>query len=170
MREPRTEIGPVLAGARLDKIEEDVARLEDTGVVREHAEHDPHEEPFQIISPVARIGERIVQPPDQLGGLDIGRILIAECPALHAEDEAERVDTLGQTCKRERDDLSLVQIVKLKGLEVAHQDVARAVALGQRVEILPGLFVGSLEVASRALLLDEQHAWPEQVDEARAVV
>ena len=130
------EIASVLTGAHLDEIEEDVARLEHSGVVGEHAEHDPHEEAFQIVSSVACIRERVVQPPDQFGSLDVRRVLIAECPALHTEDEAERLDMCGQVHQRESDDLPLVQIVKLEGLEIADQDEARAGALGQRVEIL----------------------------------
>ena len=170
LREPRPEIGPVLARARLDEVEEDVARLEYPGVVGEHAEHDAHEEAFQIVAPVSGIGERVVQPPDQLGGLDVRRVLVAERPALHPEDEAERLDMRRQVREREGDGLPLVQVVKLEGLEVAHQDEARALAFWQRVEILPGLFVRFAEIAPGALLFDQQHAGPEQVDEARTVV
>ena len=93
-----------------------------------------------------------------------------ERPALHPEDETERLDMRGQVREREGDGLTLVEIVKLEGLEVAHQDEARALALRQRVEILPRLFVGFAEIAPGALLLDDQHARPEQVDEARTVV
>ncbi len=60
--------------------------------------------------------------------------------------------------------------MKLEGLEVTHQDVARALAFRQRVEIPSGLFVRFAEIAPRALLFDEQHPRPEQVDEARVVV
>ena len=170
LREPRPEIGPVLAGARVDEVEEDVARLEHPGVVGEHAEDDAHKEAFQIVPLVPGIGESIVQPPDQLGGLDVRRVLVAERPALHAEDEAERLDMRGQVRQREGNGLALVQIVKLEGLEVAHQDEARALAVRQRVEILPGLFVRLAEIAPGALLFDDQYARPEQVDEARTVV
>ena len=129
LREPRPEIGPVLARARLDEVEEDVARLEHPGVVGEHAEHDAHEETFQIVPPVSGVGERIVQPSDQLGGFDVRRVLVAEGPALHAEDEAERLNMRGQVRKRENHNFPFVEVVKLEGLEVAHQDVARALAL-----------------------------------------
>ena len=136
----------------------------------EHAEYDPHEEAFQIVPPVARIRERIVQPPDQLGGLDVRRVLIPESPALHPEDEAERLDMLGQVRERERDGLPLVEVVKLEVLEIAHQNKARTITLRQRVEILSGLFEGRFQIATGALLFDEQYTRPEQVDEARAVV
>ena len=103
MREPRSEIGPILAGTRLDEVEEDVARLEDAGVVGKHAEHDPHEKAFQIVVPMAGFRERLVQPPDQLSGLDIRRVLIAEGSALHAEDETERLDMCGKIRQRKPD-------------------------------------------------------------------
>ena len=60
--------------------------------------------------------------------------------------------------------------MEIEGLEVAHQDAARALPFRQRVEILPGLFVGCRQVAPGALLLDDQDARPEQVDEPGAVV
>ena len=110
---------------------------------------------------VAGVVERVVEPPDQLGGLDVRRVLIAELPALDAEDETERLDMRGQVREGEDDNLPLVQIVKLEGLEVAHQDVSRAVALGQRVEILSGLSIGLAEIASGALLLDDEDTRPE---------
>ncbi len=161
LREPRPEIGPVLASACFDEVEEDVARLEHPGVVSEHAEHDAHEEAFEIVATVPGIGERIVQPPDQLGGFDVRWVLVAEGSALHAEDEAERLDVRGQVRERESDELPLVEVVKLEGLEVAHQNVARALALGQRVEILPGLFECCRQIAPGALLFDDEHAGPE---------
>ena len=58
------------------------------------------------------------------------------------EDEAERLDVAGQLREGEGDGLPLVQIVKLEGLEIADEDVARAVALGKRVEVVSGLPVG----------------------------
>ena len=154
----------------LDEVEEDVARLEDAGVVREQAEHDPHQKSFQIVAPVARRVERIVQPSDQFGRRDIGGVLVAECPALHAENEAEFLDVGGQVRERKDGDFALVEIAKLEGLKIADQNEAGAVALRQRVEILPGLAVGLVEIAPGAFLLDDQDAGPEQVDEARAVV
>ena len=155
MRYPRPEIGPVLAGPRLDEVEEDVARLEHPGVVGEHAEHDAHEEAFQVMPPVACLRERVMQPPDQLRSFDVRRILIAESPALHADDEAKRLDMRGQVREPEGGNFLFVQVPKLEGLEVAHQDVARTLALGECVEVLPGLLIGGLQVAPSALLFDD---------------
>ena len=130
MGKHRSEVDAVPASARLQEVKQDVARLEDARVVGEQAEYDSHKKSFQVVALVARVVERVVEPPDQLGGLDVRRVLIAELPALDAEDETERLDMRGQVREGEDDDLPLVQIVKLEGLEVAHQDVARAVALG----------------------------------------
>ena len=119
----------------------------------------------------AAFPEQVVcKEADKFGGLDVGRVLVAEGAALHAEYEAERLDVAGQVLEREGGGLPLAQIMKLKGLEVACQNVARLVPLGERVEILPGLTVGAGQIAPGALLLDDQDARPEQVDEPGAVV
>ena len=82
------------------------------------------------------------------------------------QDKAKLLRVLGQVGQSEKRAFPLVQVVQLKGLEVADQDVARALLLGQGVEIVAGLPVGAGEVAPGAFLLDQQHAGPEQVDEA----
>ena len=61
----------------------------------------------------------------------------------------------GQVSEREGGNFPFVQVSKLEGLEVAHQNVARALALGKCVEVLPGLLVGGLQVAPSALLFDD---------------
>ena len=170
LREARSEVGAVFGGACFDVVQEDVARLEDAGVVGEQAKNDPDQEALEIVSPVAHGIELVVQPPDEFRRLDVDGVLIAKCPALDAKDEPEFLDVAGQVHKGEGDGLTLAQIVKLEVLEVAHEDVARAVALGHRVEIFPGLPVRLAEITPGALLLDDQDARPEQVDEARAVV
>ena len=170
LREPWSEIGPVLSRTRLDEIEEDVTRLEHPGVICKHAEHDAHEKPFQIMTSVSGIRKCVMQPPDEFGGLDVRRILITKLPALNAKVKAERLDMRRQVRESESDGLPLVQVVKLEGLEIAHQNVARPVALGQCVEILPCLFEGRLKIAPGAFLLDDQHTGPEKVYEARTIV
>ena len=144
--------------------------LEDPGVVGEQAEDEPHEKAFQIVAAVARCVQRIVQPADDLGRLDVGRVLITEGAALNTDDEAEGLDMLGEIREREGDRFALVEIVELEGLKVADQNVPRLVALGERIEVLPRLIVGLGQIASLALLLDEQDPGPEQIDEAVAVV
>ena len=152
------------------EIEEDIARLEEAGVIGEQAEDDPHQEAFQIWAAVARRLKRIVQSPDLFSRFDIGWVLIAKGPALHAEDEPERLHMGGQILEREGGGFPLVEIVQLEGLEVADQNVARAVLFGQGVNIRAGLIVGAGKIVPGALLFDDQDAWPEQVDEPRPIV
>ena len=111
-----------------------------------------------------------MQVPDEFGGLDVSRILIPEGPALHAEDEAEHLDVGRQVRKCEGGCFTLVQIVKLKGLEVADQNVAGTLILRQGVEVFSGLVIGSVEVAAGAFLLNDKDARPEQVNEPRPVI
>ena len=170
LRQPRPKVGAVFARSRLDEVEEDVARLEDAGVVGEQAEDDAHQEAFQVVALVARGGERVVQPADQFGGLDVGRVLIVERAALHAEDEAELFDVGVQLGEGKGGGVSFVEVVQLEGLEVADQDVAGALVLRQGIDVGPGLLVGAGEVAPGAFLLDDQDAGPEQVDEPPAVI
>ena len=101
---------------------------------------------------------------------DVDRILISESTALHAQNKAKLFDMGGEIRQGERDLLSLVEIVKFEGLEVADQYVARPISLSQAVEILSGLPVGKGKIAASAFLLDDQDAWPEQVNKPRAVI
>ncbi|MCY4269798.1 MAG: hypothetical protein OXE80_06475 [Gammaproteobacteria bacterium] len=169
LRKRRAKIGTVLAGARFDKVEEDVPGLENASVVGEQAEREPDEKALEIVALVAHGFESVVELANQLGRLDVRRVLITEGPALHAEDEAERLHMLGQFRQGEGDRGALVEVAKLESLEVAQQDEARAVALGQGVEVIPSLFPGHIQIAPGALLFDQQNARPEQVDEAGAV-
>ena len=125
---------------------------------------------FQVVPSVPRIRERVVQSTDQLRGLDVRPILIAEDPALNSEDEAQRLDLARQFRKRERNQFPLIEIVELEGLEIADQDEAWAVALRNGVEILLRLPAGFLEIPAGALLLDDKNTGPEEVDKAGAIV
>ena len=87
--------------------------------------------------PVARLGQGVVEVPGEFGGLDVGGVLIAKGAAAHAQDEAESLDVGGQVGEGEDSALALVQIVKLEGLEIAHEDVAGPIPLGQGVEVFP---------------------------------
>ena len=102
-----------------------------------------------------------MQPSDQCGGLDVAGVLTAESLASDAEGEAECLDVAGQFRVGERDGLPLVQIVKLEGLKIVDENVAGAIPLGQRVEILPSLSVCLAEIAPGALLFDDQVLRPE---------
>jgi len=111
-----------------------------------------------------------VQAGHQLGRLDVDRVLVAERAALHADDEAELLDVLRQVGEREAGLLAFVAVEKLERLEVAEKLEAGPVPFRQRVEVRTGLIAGGDEIAPGALLLDQQDAGPEQVDEAGRVV
>ena len=96
--------------------------------------------------------------------------MIAERPALHTDDEAELLDLLGQVDKREAGLLAFLPVKQLEHLEIAKQLVAGTVPLGKRIEVPASLTARNGQVATSALLLDQQNARPEQVDEAVGVV
>ena len=104
---PRSE--PSSPVRRLDELEEKVAGIEYTGVVREQAERDPHEKLFKVVTTVTRLVESVVKPSDQFGSLDVGGILIAELTALHTGDEPERLDMLMKVGQREGNHIHLVR-------------------------------------------------------------
>ena len=67
-----------------------------------------------------------------------------------------RPSTISPGARSRNDRFVLVEVAELEGLEVADEEVARPVALWERIEVLERLVLGSREVPSCALLLDEQ--------------
>ena len=59
----------------------------------------------------------------------------------------------------------LVQVVEAETGEVGDEDVAREIAVFQAGEIVEGLAGGAVQVLAPRLVLDQQHPFPEQVDE-----
>ena len=76
----------------------------------------------------------------------------------------------GQIGQRELDAFPQVKIMKLKVLEVADQNIAGTLELGQCVKIRTRLFVCLGEVMTGALLFHQQHTRPEQINEAGPIV
>ena len=111
-----------------------------------------------------------MQRCNDLCRFDVDGFLIPEGSQLDANDEAEFRDMPRKLFQRECEFPGLFAIMQFKGLEVAHQDIARPLALGEGVEVHTRLRVALLEVAPAVLLLDREHAWPEQVDVARTIV
>ena len=100
-------------------MQKQVARLENARIVGEQAEDDPDQKTFQVMPPVACREQRVMQPSDDFGGFDVGRILIPESASLYADDETELFDLGRQVGQREGALSSFVAIVKMEGLEVA---------------------------------------------------
>ena len=65
--------------------------------------------------------------------------------------------------------LVFFQVVEAKAGEIGDQHVLGQVALQDAGEIVQRLGVGPVEVFAARLVLDQQHAFPEQVDEALLV-
>ena len=76
----------------------------------------------------------------------------------------------GRSARGEAGLLAFVPVEKLERLEVAEKLEAGALPFRQRVEVRAGLLTCGGQVASGALLLDQQDAGPEQIDEAGGVV
>ena len=169
-RHPRTEIRTIGGRALLNELEEDVARLEDPRVVSKQAEHGSHQEQLQVVTVVAGRLQRVMQTGDQFGCLDVDRVLIAERPALHADDKPKLLDMLRQVGEGKAGLLAFVPVEKLERLEVAEKLEAGAVPFRQRVEVRTGLITRGGQIAPGALLLDQEHPRPEQVDVAGSVV
>lgn len=60
----------------------------------------------------------------RFGGLDLDEVLIAECSAPDADNEAGRSDAPGQVREREGDDRVFVRTLKLDGPEIAREHPA----------------------------------------------
>ena len=115
-RQPRPQVRAVLARAGFQQVEEDVARLEDAGVVREQAEDGAHQEPLQVVAGIAGGFQRVVQAAHAFGRAHVDRVLIPEGAPLHAQDEAEGFDVAGQVGQGEARFAALVAVEQHEGL------------------------------------------------------
>ena len=79
-------------------------------------------------------------------------------------------DVPGQVREGEAGFFAFLPVEQLERLEIAQQLVAGTIPFGQRVEVRAGLLARGGQVTAGALLFDQQHARPEQVDEAGGVV
>lgn len=95
--------------------------------------------------------------------------VIAAPSGVDADDEAERLDVVGQVRQREPGLFARVQIGQMEGLEVADHDVAWELVVLQARKVVEGLGAGAVEITASRLVLNQQLAFPEQVDETLAV-
>ena len=134
-------VAAVGLGVVLEQLQEDVARLEDAGVVGEQAEQRAHEKLFERVAGIARRLERIVQLAYQLGGLDGDGGLRLEAD-LAAEHEVEGGDVLvevGEVKGQRR--FAAFAIAQHPGLEVAGQHEPGLLVLDDAFEIIQRLTV-----------------------------
>ena len=111
-----------------------------------------------------------MEPPHNLGRLNIDRILVAECALLNAENEAEILNVIGKVTKWKSNRSALFEVVKLKGLEITYQDMTRKLVFFEAGKIVERLLFGLCKVEAAAFLLDQQHAFPKEVDAPAFVV
>lgn len=109
--------------------------------------------------------QRVVQLAHALGGEHVDRVFLFEAAGLIAGDEAELAHVLLQILQRELGgDLAGFQVVQPETLEVADQQVARQLGVGKAMEIITRLRVCAVQILAARLVLDQQHALPQQVD------
>lgn len=81
----------------------------------------------------------IVELAHEGGGLDVGRILLAEGPFAHAQYKAEEFDPVWQVGLRKAMLLALVKVVEFERPEVAREDVVGQLLFLEAGEIAQGL-------------------------------
>ena len=167
--EPQAGIASVRVGALRDERRENVPGLEDAGVVGKQAEHQPHEKPLQVVPGIARLLQGVVQLAHHFRSFDIDRVLLAERAFPDAKDEGEILDVLGKLAEPKSNCGVIFEVVQLEDLEIAHQNVAGKLVLFEPGKVVEGLFLGACQVAAGALLLHQEDALPEQIDEPALV-
>jgi hypothetical protein len=104
----------------------------------------------------------------QLGCLDVDGVLCTDCLGFVASQKAKQSDVFVQVFQRKFHRFASGQAVHAHAGKVAHHDELGQVALGQTREVAQGLVKRSVQVFAQRLLLDQQHAGPEQVNETLA--
>ena len=165
------EVGAVFAGAVFDE-QVELGGFEDAGIVGEEAEEEPDEEPFQGRAPVVARFHGVVQFGHERGGLEVGRVFLAEAVGLLADEEGEMLDVAVQVVEGEFDHgVSLIfgfEVVEHHAGEIGHDHVAGDFVVpvhgGEFGDILEGLGLGLAEVLPGAFVFGEERARPEEVD------
>ena len=94
----------------------------------------------------------------QLRRFDVYRILVAEGSLLNTENEGKVFYMCVELIEVETNESSLVEIVKLKGLEVAQQEIPRQLVLFESGKIIKRLFLGSDQIAPGAVFVPDQRS------------
>jgi len=141
-----------------------VRRLEDAGVVGEHAEQQPHQQHFQIVPLVAECLELVMQLAHAFGRTHVDRVLGPDFLGLITGDEAEQPDMLRQLGGQDLGFAVLFQIVEPDTLEIADHDVAWQFAILQAIEIVECLEMRLAQRLAARLVLGNHHPGPEAID------
>jgi hypothetical protein len=179
--EASAEVTAVGVGAVFD-VEAEGFGLEDAGVFGEEAEEDADEEAFEVVAGVATGFEGVVDSGHDVYGFEVEGVLGFIGGDLVAGDEVELTDVVGEFGEREFEALKApgaeerkvelvvgLEIVEGEALEVGEEDVAGdLVASSDGLEVLDVvecLGFGGFEAGSSGLMLDEELALPEEIDE-----
>ncbi len=155
---------------------------EDTRIVGEEAEEDADEEPLEIMAGIAPCAERVVDAGHDLDSFEIEIVLRLERGDLIAGDKGEQADVIFELGEREllagkapvaevREYALLVglQVVEGKSFEVGKKNVARDFITApdrlKVVNVIESLGFGCFKTRARRLVLYEELAFPEQIDE-----
>jgi hypothetical protein len=123
------------------------------------------EEAFEIVAGVAAGFQPVVEFPHEFGGGDGDGGLFAVAAAA-AEDEGEGLDMFGEFVEAEADFAVLVKVEEAPVLKIAGEDVTGLLVVGEPVEIVERLAGGVREVEAGGLVLGDEGAGPEEIDEA----
>ena len=110
-----------------------------------------------------------VQFAHQLGGFDVDRVLFFDFVGLVADDEGEAVDVFVQVFQGEFMLGSAfikigIQIIQSETRKIGHHHVAWQVALFYAGEVIQCLTAGAIKVFTARFMLNQQHAFPQQID------
>lgn len=118
---------------------------------------------------ITRGCQRLMELAHKLRGFGIGWRLTAVEARRDAQNEGERLDIVFEVLEEKAPFAAFFQVEQMPPLEVAGQNVARALGFRQPVVIIQRLVARLSEVEASRLLLDDQRPRPEQVDEALLV-
>ena len=92
--QPQACIGTIFFRSRLDQVEQNIARLENACVIGKQNEEQPYQIAFEIMPPLSRRLQRIMQCAHNFGRLDICRVLIDEFAGLNAANEIKALNMI----------------------------------------------------------------------------
>lgn len=110
-----------------------------------------------------------MQPTPQFGGDDIYRVLVPENTLFNPNYKAKSFNMRGQIGKCELCLFARIQVDQVKGLEIANQNIAGKLELLEIGEVVKRLLPRACKIAAPRLMLNQQFALPEQVNESLSV-
>src|SRR5450830_227870 len=164
--EHRADVGAVLMGVEVNQVVEAVFGLKDAGVIGKQAKQQPHQEHLQMVTAVAVLFQGVVQLTQRVHRHPVDGFFDPDALLAVTGDEIEKPQIFVQLGQRKAVNEVFVKVMQFKVPEVAQQDVARLFVGFEAGEIVLGLIEGFDQILAAAFVLDEQGAFPQQVDVA----